>query len=324
MRYNSLMTDAPKPIYNYDVCLSFAGEERPYVELVAAHLEAKSIQVFYDDYERVVLWGKNLYDHLDYVYSQAARYCVLFVSESYASKVWTNHERKSAQERALHQREEYILPVIFDDTRLPGLLATVAHVDARTTSPDELAGLIRKKIGPISHLNYLPHDPVVLFAAMNAKKAKEKNRIRVIANYFLQILQRATVEERMLVFAAFTNRCPRDSISDPHVNLDYLRRVLGMTPVAVSEMAGGMSSLGFKSSIKPHGDEDVLHFKWNSRLGLKSKEAMEYSNSQSGRIAIEMVVNTLVHLCKNCAEELAHTLDFSPLENARFLNKSPK
>ena len=77
----------------YDVALSFAGEERPYVEAVADALRNAGVKVFYDDYEKVTLWGKDLYSHLDYVYRKASRYCVLFVSESYARKVWTNHER---------------------------------------------------------------------------------------------------------------------------------------------------------------------------------------------------------------------------------------
>lgn len=98
--------------------------------------------------------GKESKRPPELVYSQAARYCVLFVSKSYASKVWTNHERKSAQERALCQHEEYILPVIFDDTRLPGLPATISYVDARVTSPEELAQLICEKIGPITRTTY--------------------------------------------------------------------------------------------------------------------------------------------------------------------------
>src|SRR3954465_7598343 len=87
--------------FNYDVCLSFAGEDRPYVSRVAAVLLSRGVRVFYDDYEQVDLWGKDLYVHLDDVYRSAARYCVLFVSKHYASKLWTNHERQSAQARAL-------------------------------------------------------------------------------------------------------------------------------------------------------------------------------------------------------------------------------
>lgn len=44
----------------YDVALSFAGEERPYVEAVADALRNAGVKVFYDDYEKVTLWGKDL------------------------------------------------------------------------------------------------------------------------------------------------------------------------------------------------------------------------------------------------------------------------
>ncbi len=99
--------------FEYDVCLSFAGEDRPYVKETADHLKEKGIRVFYDEYKRVELWGKDLYSHLADVYQNAARYCVLFVSTNYAHKLWTNHERKNAQARAFLENREYILPVRF-------------------------------------------------------------------------------------------------------------------------------------------------------------------------------------------------------------------
>jgi hypothetical protein len=115
--------------FQFDVALSFAGEDREYVNTIADQLRKHGIKVFYDRYEQATLWGKDLYEHLDHVYQRAARYCVLFASEHYARKVWTNHERKSAQSRALHENEEYILPVRFDDTEIPGLRPTVGYID---------------------------------------------------------------------------------------------------------------------------------------------------------------------------------------------------
>lgn len=80
----------------YDVALSFAGEDRPYVSLVAAALKRAHVEVFYDEYELVTLWGKDLYAHLTRVYSSAASYTVLFISKYYAGKVWPDLERRSA------------------------------------------------------------------------------------------------------------------------------------------------------------------------------------------------------------------------------------
>lgn len=132
--------------HQYDVCLSFAGEQRPYIEEVARILHEECISVFYDDYEKVDLWGRDLYEHLDWVYQKAARYCVLFVSADYARKIWATHERRSAQARALSESEAYVLPVRFDDTEIPGLRPTIAYIDLRQTTADALAQLIVKKL----------------------------------------------------------------------------------------------------------------------------------------------------------------------------------
>ncbi|MFV8270117.1 hypothetical protein ACNQGP_09310 [Flavobacterium sp. GT2N3] len=42
----------------YDVVLSFAGEDRKYVEKTAEYLRKSGVKVFYDVYEDVNLWVK--------------------------------------------------------------------------------------------------------------------------------------------------------------------------------------------------------------------------------------------------------------------------
>jgi hypothetical protein len=107
---------------DYDVCLSFAGEDRGYVQAVAHALHQRAVRVFYDEYEQAVLWGKDLYVHLDDIYRRRARYCVVFISEHYGKKLWTSHERRSAQARAFSEATEYVLPARFDDAEIRGVL----------------------------------------------------------------------------------------------------------------------------------------------------------------------------------------------------------
>lgn len=135
-------------IFDYDVALSFAGEERNYVEQVADILVDLGLKVFYDRYEEVDLWGSDLYTHLDDVYQHKSRYCVVFISKYYKEKLWTNHERKSAQARAFREKGGYILPVRFDDTEIPGIRPTTGFLRLDGMSPEELAYLIAKKINP--------------------------------------------------------------------------------------------------------------------------------------------------------------------------------
>lgn len=131
----------------YEVVLSFAGEDREYVERVAAILTEQGVSLFYDAYEEAMLWGKNLVEHLHKVYSGSARYCVMFISQHYAEKIWPTHERRSAFERAVAEKEEYILPARFDETEIPGLVKTIHYVDLRRKTPEQLADLILEKLG---------------------------------------------------------------------------------------------------------------------------------------------------------------------------------
>src|SRR5690349_13729629 len=95
---------------DYDIALSFAGEDRAYVDQVANILRDRGIRVFYDLFEETDLWGKDLYARLTDVYQNRAKFTVMFISAAYGSKLWTNHERKAAQARAFQEAQEYILP----------------------------------------------------------------------------------------------------------------------------------------------------------------------------------------------------------------------
>ena len=151
--------------YPYDVALSFAGEQRAYVELVAADLKSQGVKVFYDAYERVVLWGKDLYTHFDEVYQKQARFAVVFASAEYASKAWPKHELRSAQARALKEKGEYLLPARFDDTEIPGVPSTISYIDLRSVTPAELSTLIQEKLRAAeSPHGRLGEDPTVLEA----------------------------------------------------------------------------------------------------------------------------------------------------------------
>jgi TIR domain len=140
-------------MFEYDVAISFAGEQRPEAEAIANCLREAGINVFYDRYEKANLWGKDLYEHLSDIYQNKARYCLMLVSAAYAAKVWTTHERKNAQARALSQRLEYILPVRFDETEIPGLPNTVGHLRFKEDGVQGICVHLLKKLSSSSELS---------------------------------------------------------------------------------------------------------------------------------------------------------------------------
>lgn len=147
--------------YDFDIAVSFAGEDRKIVQHFCGILSSKKLKVFYDEYEQVRLWGKNLYDKFDEVYRTKALCCVIFISKNYAAKVWTTHERKSAQARALQENKEYILPVRLDDTEIPGIPPTIAHVDLRNISVEELADMTIQKLEQLKKDDSTPNTGVL-------------------------------------------------------------------------------------------------------------------------------------------------------------------
>ena len=129
----------------YGVALSFAGEDRDYIDQVAGYLRRAGVEVFYDRYEQVDLWGRDLYEHLSDVYQNMARYTVMFISCHYAEKLWTRHERKSAEARAFRESQEYILSVRFDESEVLGLVETVGYLDLKYFSPERLSDAVCEK-----------------------------------------------------------------------------------------------------------------------------------------------------------------------------------
>jgi hypothetical protein len=271
--------------YEYDVCLSFAGADRAYVRRVAGLLRARGVRVFYDEYAEADLWGKDLYAHLDDIYQNAARYCVLFASKHYARRVWTNHERESAQARAIRQNAEYILPARFDSTKIPGLRSTVSYVDLRKTSAEKLASLIISKIGERPRTDYFPPIPDKLFAHSKARSLKAIERVERRARDFVSVLRRMTHDERLVVITLFLNACTVELPDNVHMSLDLLRRITGLSPGKLRRLLGGVGSLGFHVSLynedsDPHElarSDQMVSLEWHDmsmdeRIGGNSTE----------------------------------------------------
>jgi hypothetical protein len=130
----------------YHVALSFAGEDRPIAKKFADALTLSGYKVFYDEYEQAALWGKDLYSHLSDIYGKRAKYCLMLISKYYAEKLWTTHERKSAQAKAFEQSEEYILPLRLDNTEISGVNSTVGYVDYEKVGFEETLSLLKQKL----------------------------------------------------------------------------------------------------------------------------------------------------------------------------------
>ena len=308
--------------FEYDVGLSFAGEQRTYVQQVASDLRSRGIRPFYDDYEKETLWGKDLYAHLSEVYQHRCEYCVIFVSKEYAEKVWPNRERQSAQARAVQEKREYILPARFDQTAVPGLLDTVGYIDLNKTSPKQLSNMIEKKLGKQIRQNYLPPTLDRLFERLEIVDDREaQSEAYDIAWSFLDSLRRMTAEERQAVIALIQHGCPADIPDNIHINTDLLRRHTGMSVARLKRLLGGIRSLGFRCSVSPNKEHDAetpgetlgdTHLFYLTWLDLRDRDT-QYSELP---VAVEMIGGATEDSCESCGAEFLERLDFSQLASA--------
>jgi hypothetical protein len=145
MQGNEMTRDLNDP-FEYDVAISFARADRTIAEELGGLLRARSIRVYEDDSEAAQLGGGDFVNHIAELYRTRGRYCVMLLSQHYPLKKWTQAERLSAQEHALRDANEYVLPIQLDETGVPGAAATTGYRDLRQHSMESIVDMLESKL----------------------------------------------------------------------------------------------------------------------------------------------------------------------------------
>jgi hypothetical protein len=303
----------------YDIVLSFAGEDRKYVEKVANFLRKSGIKVFYDMYEDVNLWGKDLYQHLDDVYQSKAKYAVVFISEAYSKKLWTNHELKSAQARAFSQNEEYILPARFDNTEIPGIRKTIGYVSLADLTPIQFAKKIIKKLGDIEPEVFLPDDINYTTKALQSIYSNlDDDEVEACVSYVFSKLKKTSDRERHLLATLAMHCCRHDIEEDLHEDITLIERMSGYNRKEVLEILNSITNLGFEYKIIKRDEGCVeegnlkayesLHVKLVSRM-----PGLVFENLTV--VLVLMYMGAMRGKCEDCCLKTLNRLDFSDLKD---------
>ncbi|WP_183407860.1 toll/interleukin-1 receptor domain-containing protein [Nocardioides marmoriginsengisoli] len=316
--------------FEYDVALSFAGEQREYVAAVATELRFAGLSVFYDEFEIVRLWGKDLSEHLDYVYNRAARFCVIFASSQYAEKAWTTHERRSAQARALESSSEYILPARFDSTAIPGLRSTVQYVDLAEVEPTGLANMIAQKVGRKQRKNFVPPVPDLLWEELGLTQRWQMDAAARIARSLVASLNRFTTDELHAVTAVFVDGCKHKLPENIHVQAEVISRELNQPIAEVMNTLGGLRPFGVQVELREMSDPDAhpgeasVNLRWGPRAwpseedweSPDAEERDDFYQTQTLPVLLAMFERMRVDGgCLICHPEMLDRLDFSGLSS---------
>jgi excisionase family DNA binding protein len=161
---------------DYDVGLSFAGEDQEQVERVLLELAKRNVRCFYDRHQIVDLWGTDLAEALSHIYTKRCRYFVPFVSQPYVSRVWPKYEFRSALQRAIRSDETFILPIRIDDSPFELLNENIFFLDLRRISPAEIADAVITELG--MNVGERPLESPILTSAVGTWNPVEDLRAR--------------------------------------------------------------------------------------------------------------------------------------------------
>lgn len=142
---------------DFDLLLSFAGEEREYARAIHEICKANGLSVFLDEEFQHEIWGENLVEYLSYTYRERGRYVVLLVSEAYCRRAYTRVEWRASFDRMIGESSPYVLPVKVDDGWIEGLPRATAYLDLRVQGVLGICeALVEKLSGPVGRLEVPP------------------------------------------------------------------------------------------------------------------------------------------------------------------------
>jgi len=137
--------------YCYKIAFSFADEQRSKVVKVVKILEKNNLSIFYDKNEEIHILGKNIPAYLRDVYLNKSEFIVMCISREYSEKRWPLFESDIIQERMVINRtfntgHEFLWPIRFDDTELPGLSKMIGYIDAKNIPEEKVAEILLEKV----------------------------------------------------------------------------------------------------------------------------------------------------------------------------------
>lgn len=151
-------SDENVKFFEYDIAISFAGEDREIAKNLAEKLQSKlvndrAVKVFYDDFYKSKLWGKKLTSFFQDIYGSKSRFVVVLISEYYPIKDWTDYEFSIMRQEAKKRRTEFILPVKLDNTKILGIHEDIAYLDYQREGIDSIVNCLIEKLS--KHLDHL-------------------------------------------------------------------------------------------------------------------------------------------------------------------------
>lgn len=111
--------------YEYDIALSFAGENRELAKHIANQLLELDVPVFYDEAFETNFLGKAWTKKFKEIFTDESRYVVVLLDKHHADKIWPTFEREHFAPRIA---DEQVIPIYLDETKFVGIPSDIVGV----------------------------------------------------------------------------------------------------------------------------------------------------------------------------------------------------
>jgi hypothetical protein len=256
--------------YEYEVALSFAGEDRVFAEAVAKGLRKAEVEVFYDNFYAEELWGEDLSVRLREIYNKSSQFCIMIISQHYVDKMWPSHERQQAIERMIKEKgKAYILPVRLDGFQgeVPGLSELIGYLAVRSNEYKKVVDAFLRKI----ERTVTPEDaelkkgPIKTHIPRLKKKFTDKEKNQFLKSSFEEIVK--IIDE----LASETKK------TYPH--FDYEKEIITSRKAVFTLYENEKQVVQFKVFFGGILGSNSISFAYGSHLDIENNSSMNESIS---------------------------------------------
>jgi hypothetical protein len=121
------------PEVEYDIAVSFAGENRELARYIAESLEKVDVHVFFDEMYEANFLGKAWSKEFARVFSSASRFVLCILDAHHHRKIWPTFEREVFVPRVA---DETVIPVFLDQTKFAGIPQDIVGIHFKFDTSD--------------------------------------------------------------------------------------------------------------------------------------------------------------------------------------------
>ncbi|MBZ9853304.1 TIR domain-containing protein [Mesorhizobium sp. CA13] len=120
--------------FDYEIALSFAGENRELANHIATQLEDLDVPVFYDEMFEANFLGKAWTKVFRDIFAEKSRFVVCLLDVHHLEKIWPTFEREHFAPRVA---DGSIIPIYLDDTKFVGIPSDIIGFKFKFDPTDE-------------------------------------------------------------------------------------------------------------------------------------------------------------------------------------------